>query len=440
MAWRCYRWRRVLVCLCTPCILMGLLFSYITVMVCSDMMVTRRDVKGSVLSTFFIAPGLYRNEGLAPLPKTFWDLQQNGDAIWNGLQLGIDRNHNPILRPGNRANGCGSKTSILKENSGSDELPLQLHKFVRHMHQRDYPVLIQPKAACGAGAEEEEGPPLLLIAIKTMEMNFNNRQAIRQTWGQVGWVAGRRRNSSREAEGGFVRRVFLLGKDGTESLGGELLQLESRTYGDILQWDFRDTFFNLTLKDVLFWNWFSQHCQGARFVLKGDDDVFVNTPAMLNFLQDQLQKKREKDLRDFMVGDVIASAAPNRKNRSKYFIPNHFFKGLYPTYAGGGGVVYSGLLAKRLSYISKRIHLFPIDDVYVGMCMVRLNASPDHHPAFLTFDFSEKEESSKCAYHKVLLVHKRSYEQVGRLWLHLKDTEAECWNETLRGEKENESH
>lgn len=435
---RCHcRWRRVLICLCTPCVAVGLLFSYIAVMVTSNMMVTRGVTMDT---TFFVAPGLYRNEGLAPLPKSFWDLQQNGDAMWNRLQLGMDRNYNPILRPKNGTRGFERNTyeSMLKENistiSSSDKLPPQMQEFVRHMHQRDYPILIQPNAACGAGAEEEEEPPLLLMAIKTKELNFNNRQVIRQTWGQVGWVAGRRRYSSRGARGGYVRRVFLLGKDDAEDLGKELLQLESRNYGDILQWDFQDTFFNLTLKDVLFWNWFSQHCNRARFVLKGDDDVFVNTPAMINYLQDQLRNpQRYKAMRDFMVGDVIATAIPNRKSDSKYFVPNNFFKGLYPTYAGGGGVVYSGLLAKRLNYISKRIHLFPIDDVYVGMCMVRLNASPIHHPAFLTFDFREKEEeSSSCAYHTILLVHKRSPEQVGKLWLHLKETETECLNVTLR--------
>ncbi|KAF7647162.1 hypothetical protein LDENG_00176650 [Lucifuga dentata] len=347
----------------------------------------------------FVAPGVYRNEELALVPKTFWDLQQHR-AFWNRLQLAVDRSYNPILCPNSFSRGSESYgfESASKENFSSisnfDKLPHQMQEFVRHMHRRDYPTLLQPNAACGAGAEEQDEPPLLLLAIKSTKLNFKNRQAIRQTWGQTGWVTGRERNGSRgrtgRTAGGYIRRVFLFGKN-SEDVGEELsglLHMESKRYGDMLQWDFVDTFFNLTLKDVLFWRWFSQFCSETHFVFKGDDDVFVNTPAMITFLQDQLQKPQGyKSMRDFMVGDVIAAAFPIRVADSKYFIPDSFFQGRYPAYAGGGGVLYSGLLARRLNHMSDRVHLFPIDDVYVGMCLVRLNTEPIHHPAFLTFDF-----------------------------------------------------
>lgn len=209
--------------------------------------------------------------------------------------------------------------------------------------------------------------------------------------------------------------------------------MESKQYGDILQWDFKDTFYNLTLKDVLFWKWFSSFCNETRFVFKGDDDVFVNTLKMITFLQDQLNMEQsQKTLQDFMVGDVIGAAMPSRVNNSKYFIPDSFYKGLYPVYAGGGGVIYSGLLAKRLHNISKRVHMFPIDDVYVGMCMLRLNAQPIHNPAFLTFDFPAKEEEDMCAYHKIILVHKRSPNQMVRLWSEVKKTMILCDGIPLR--------
>uniref|UniRef100_UPI003AACA44D N-acetyllactosaminide beta-1,3-N-acetylglucosaminyltransferase 2 n=1 Tax=Centroberyx gerrardi TaxID=166262 RepID=UPI003AACA44D len=457
---RCYcRWRNMLMCLCTPCILMVLLFTYITLMVCFNMTVTTNTSGTAVLLrgakiTHFIASGTYRTNGLAPLPKTFWELHPHRGAVWNELQLAIDRYYNPILSPKRKYKRVNPMYESLLGQSFSTvgdldtrtsnfaNLPQRMLEFVSHMHKRDYPVLIQPNMTCGAGAKEEKEPPLLLLAIKTTEMNFENRQAIRQSWGQVGWVAGDKRNRGREGGGsgreggGYIRRVFLLGKENREELGvdmSELLFLESKHYGDILQWDFQDSFFNLTLKDVLFWDWFSRLCGQTRFVFKGDDDIFVNTPAMIDYLQDQLQKpKAHRVMRDFMVGDVIGAAIPNRVKKSKYFVPDSFYKGLYPAYAGGGGVVYSGLLTKRLNDISKRVHLFPIDDVFVGMCMVRLNAYPTHNPAFLTFDFPEKEEEEPCAYHTILLVHKRRPSQVVKLWAGLKETQAECWNATLR--------
>lgn len=209
--------------------------------------------------------------------------------------------------------------------------------------------------------------------------------------------------------------------------------MESVHHGDILQWGFKDTFFNLTLKDVLFWSWFSCFCNRTHFVFKGYDDVFVNTPKLITYLQDQLRKPQaHKTIKDFMVGDVIRAAMPHRVSESKFFIPESFYKGFYPTYAGGGGVVYSGALTQRLHYMSKRVHLFPIDDVYVGMCMIRFNAQLVYHPAFLTFHFPGKEEEQLCSYHTILLVHKQSPRQVIRLWADMKKTQTQCWDVPLR--------
>ncbi|XP_032366802.1 N-acetyllactosaminide beta-1,3-N-acetylglucosaminyltransferase 2 [Etheostoma spectabile] len=437
---RCYcHWRRVLFFVCTPCISLALLFVYITAMLFAAMNETSTSgtaVRG-LDAVYFVASG--------SSSKTFWDLHLHGDAFWNRLQRTLDNHFNPILCPNNTKRGFENGTfneSLLTQGFSKvinlestsrnlDQLPQQIQEFITHMQRRDYPALLQPDGVCGAGRKEEKEAPLLLLAIKSTEQNFLNRQAIRQTWGQAGWVAGPKRKGNGGEGGGYVRRVFLLGRGSTEELGGNALQMESEQYGDILQWDFKDTFFNLTLKDVLFWSWFKDSCSRTRFVFKGDDDVFVNTPKLMSYLRDQL-KKPHKTLRDFMVGDVIAAAVPNRFNESKYFIPDSFYKGLYPMYAGGGGVVYSGLLAKRLHDISKRLYLFPIDDVYVGMCMVRLNAHPVHHDAFLTFDFPNKEEEELCSYHTILLVHKRRPDEVVKLWVHVKKTQAQCWGVALR--------
>lgn len=446
----------MLLCLCTPCIVLVLLFMYVVVMV-SFNMATVTSINGVpqppdwTRDTFFVASGTTRNEGIAPVPaKSFWALDPHKGSLWNKLQIILDRQYNPILKhffnKGSLRNSTQSQLDdsfsaigdLKSQMSDFVILPQQLREFVSSMSQRSYPLLTEPANGCGAG--EVKQPTLLLLAIKTTEFNFVNRQAIRQTWGKEGWVAWKRGNPSDAGgrEGAYVRRVFLLGKKGSgpnEVNVSELLKLESRNYGDILQWDFNDTFFNLTVKDVLFWNWFSRQCPQAHFVFKGDDDVFVNTPAVLGYLQDQLeQREASNTLKDFMIGEVMGAALPNRQNSSKYFVSTSFYRGLYPAYAGGGGVIYSAALTRRLARMSQRVHLFPIDDVYVGMCMVRLKAHPIHHPGFLTFDFKEGEKEQPCAHHKILLVHKRSPYQITKLWEKLQKTQAQCRNATLRKE------
>ncbi|MEQ2228556.1 hypothetical protein ILYODFUR_010084 [Ilyodon furcidens] len=458
MAQRCCRLRNVLICVCTPCCCLALLYSCVALMIYLHMnfMVLRGVplVSPNLGSPHFVASGTLSNDSSASVPKSFWKQHLQSDALWNQLQWHVDNYFNPILHP--------EKSKIVLEQSSFDEsllnqsysevtgtdsmrdifekLPKQIQEFASHMQRRDYPIVIHANGECGAQSKHEKEPPLILFAIKSTTLHFSNRHAIRQTWGRVGWVEGQRINSSGgEVGGGYIRRVFLLGKESSDELGvdvSQLLRRENKLHGDILQWDFQDTFLNLTLKDVLFWSWFSHHCSQPLFVFKGDDDVFVNTPRLITYLQHQLEKHQSHNtMDDFMVGEVIRSALPNRERKSKYFIPEGFYRGIYPMYAGGGGVVYSGRLARHLHNISKTIHLFPIDDVYVGMCMIRLNALPVHHPAFLTFDFTEEEEAELCSYHTILLVRKRKPRDVVDLWARMKNTREHCRDLPLRADK-----
>lgn len=352
----------------------------------------------------------------------------------------MDRKSNPILggtlkkdaeenvlSPGGV--NCSQDLGLISRLPDFKKWPEQIQEFVLSMHCREYPLLLDQPETCGSSGEEV---PMLLMAIKSQEGNFENRQAIRQSWGQDGWVKGLKGN------GGVVRRVFLLGKQdvsqGPYADVSDLLEQEEGRYHDIIQWDFLDTFFNLTLKDVLFWHWFSRRCPHAHFVFKGDDDVFVRTPALLDTLRQEEQKLKlgpAWKIRHFFVGDVIRKAVPLQETTNKYYIPKSFYKGLYPPYAGGGGVVYSGALALRLKEVSKRVYLFPIDDVYLGMCLERLGVYPIHHRGFLTFDFPKGEAKKPCAYHSILLVHKRTPKEILKQWREVRVPRPECANKTL---------
>ncbi|XP_030621341.1 N-acetyllactosaminide beta-1,3-N-acetylglucosaminyltransferase 2 [Chanos chanos] len=444
---------KLLLCICSPCILLTCLFIYVVLAVCFSMAPSISPIGASrPLPLYFAATGASKAGFLASYPlNDFWKNYLDNRAMWNWLQHIMDRLHNPILHSNTAGRNnvlslgdlfpvlgklkCKQDHSMTKFMSDFQAMPRQIQDFVSSMHCRDYPLLIDQPRVCARRPDLREAAPMLLLAIKTQVHDFQNRQAIRKTWGRSGYVKGL------VGKGGIVRRVFLLGnREQDEHLYIDgLLEMESQRYGDIIQWDFQDTFFNLTLKDVLFWQWFSMRCPHARFVFKGDDDVFVRTPALLDFLQSEEVKAKVSNssgsavkLEDFIIGDVIISAVPVRKNSTKYYIPQTFYEGLYPPYAGGGGVVYSGSLALRLLQVSKRVHLFPIDDVYLGMCLHRLGVSPIHHPAFLTFDFPKKEKKGPCANHTILLVHKRSPAEMYDLWNEMKSPSLECRNATLR--------
>ena len=54
------------------------------------------------------------------------------------------------------------------------------------------------------------------------------------------------------------------------------IETESREYGDIVQGGFTDTYRNLSYKNILGKLWSSLFCDQAQFVLKTDDDMFVD--------------------------------------------------------------------------------------------------------------------------------------------------------------------
>ena len=90
-------------------------------------------------------------------------------------------------------------------------------------------------------------------------------------------------------------------------------------------------------------------------MFKGNDDVFVNTHHLLNYLN-SLSRNKAKDL---FIGDVIHNAGPHRDKKLKYYIPEVADTGMYPPYIGGGGFLYSSHLALRLYNVTDRVLLYP---------------------------------------------------------------------------------
>ncbi|XP_068459317.1 UDP-GlcNAc:betaGal beta-1,3-N-acetylglucosaminyltransferase 9 [Clinocottus analis] len=312
--------------------------------------------------------------------------------------------------------------------------PFDFEGYLKEKDNRNFKLLIDQPEKChiGGAEEEEEGgeskgtttSPYMLIAVKSIPADFEKRQVVRRTWGKEGLFQN----------GVSIRTVFLLGVPRNRTalpLWDRLMTYESQTFGDILLWDFEDTFFNLTLKETHFLKWVNSSCPDVKFIFKGDADVYVNVDNILEML------KGQKPDQDLFVGDIIIHAKPIRRRNSKYYVPEFVYGGgLYPNYAGGGGFVMSGHTARRLSSACQQVELFPIDDVFLGMCLQLIGVKPSRHQGFRTFGIPRPSAAphlqtfDPCFYRELMVVHSLSVPQIWLMWNLLHDPRLSCHNRT----------
>ncbi|XP_018546544.2 N-acetyllactosaminide beta-1,3-N-acetylglucosaminyltransferase 3-like [Lates calcarifer] len=298
-------------------------------------------------------------------------------------------------------------------------LPGRIQDFLYYQHCRHFPMLLDIPDKCGGADRSSE--VFLLLVIKSSAANHDRRVALRKTWAK-----------ERSHNGVWIRRLFISGTMGAgfeKKRWNKFLELEQREYSDILQWDFNDSFFNLTLKQILFLEWMERNCPHVHFLLNGDDDVFANTDNMVQYLQSLKDNDGSKHL---FIGHLIQNVGPIRLPWNKYYIPVQVQESdTYPPYCGGGGYLLSRYTALVIYRISQSITIHPIDDVYMGMCLAKAGLSPESHIGVQTAGIyipSHKIDNyDPCYYREILLVHRFLPADLYLMWHRLNEPNQECF-------------
>lgn len=128
------------------------------------------------------------------------------------------------------------------------------------------------------GCDEDMGASLdLLVIVNSAVNHWEARSAVRQTWGRFAVERG-------------ATLFFLIGST-TDPSFQRRVEIEEEHNGDILQGHFIDNYFNLTLKTISMMKWISDRCSKVKYVLKVDDDMFVNMQHITDFTETRFFNK-----------------------------------------------------------------------------------------------------------------------------------------------------
>jgi beta-1,3-galactosyltransferase 1 len=227
--------------------------------------------------------------------------------------------------------------------------------------------------------------PHLLVIVPSAVVNFDKRSAIRETWGSA--------FKNYNYKGYNVVLAFIVGKPLNSSLKSQI-SVESNAYNDIIQEDFIDNYQNLTLKSVMLLKWVDRYCREAEFVVKVDDDIYLDLDNLLSLLNIHGKKM-------LIGGHLNCYAQPVRSKSSKWYMPYDIFPGsVYPPYALGWAYFLSGNIIHSLYKTALSTPLVHVKDVFLtGVVAKKLNISPVRFGPYTYF----KKEIKACEYKSMFL-------------------------------------
>ncbi|NP_001087567.1 Beta-1,3-galactosyltransferase 2 like S homeolog [Xenopus laevis] len=285
------------------------------------------------------------------------------------------------------------------ENTLSTNGSIYSEKGSGHQNVYHYKYIINEPGKC------QEKTPFLILLIAAEPRQTEARQAIRQTWG----------NESL-APGIPTVRLFLLGLHSTAdgSIQRAIMD-ESRQYHDIIQQEYLDTYYNLTIKTLMGMNWVATYCPKVLYVMKTDSDMFVNTEYLIH----KLLKPDLPPRTNYFTGYLMRGYAPNRNKDSKWYMPQDLYPSeRYPVFCSGTGYVFSGDLAEKIFKVSLSIRRLHLEDVYVGICLAKLRIDPAPPPNEFVFNHWRVSYSS-CKYSHLITSHQFQPGELIKYWNHL---------------------
>jgi small-conductance mechanosensitive channel len=189
---------------------------------------------------------------------------------------------------------------------------------------------------------------------------MNRLTLIRPTWGHYGL-----RND--------VAIAFILGRTDNEDVQKEK-EIEMNLYDDILLANVKDSYKNSTLKSMAMLEWTGRYCSKADYLLKADDDVFINVENLIKFIE----KVGDEDKNEpKFYGRFVEGCEPVRSEDSQYFLPfNQFSETIFPDFETGRAYLFSTGIVQLFFEDGLDRRFLQLEDVFMtGVIAEALNVT-----------------------------------------------------------------
>ena len=214
----------------------------------------------------------------------------------------------------------------------------------------------------------------LVVLVSTHALHTGRRKLIRYYWG----------NHSRWTTPFQWKVIFVTGF--YSSFQKIQLHAEADTYKDTLIESVEEDFYTLSFKVMLGLKWVQANLK-YDFLLKCDDDVFVNIDRLMRLLL---------TTRDQYFGQKMEFQPVEREGRYGVSVEEHPSP-IYDPFCSGGGFVLSHLTVSRMIPFFNWVNPLKIDDAYIGKIVTKAGIKAIHYGGFSMYNFG-------CLFEKHLIV------------------------------------
>jgi len=168
-----------------------------------------------------------------------------------------------------------------------------------------------------------------------------------------------------------IKHVFLVGKAENEKIE-QRLESEANEFDDMIMINSNENYTNIIRKHFALIEWSIDYCTNVSYVIKLDDDVFVNIQLLLrNILVNEELSPNEK----FIYCNNVENAKPIKDKESEWRVDDRLYPyEFYPPFCESFAYVTNIPTLKTVREQSRMVPMFYLDNMYLtGMLLFGLD-------------------------------------------------------------------